>query len=208
MARLARVVTISIGLAITPLPTSAATLIGDVIAGSYDFPCVGCTLTGGFSYFFNPFVVTGPAAQTTLFLGNPVFYSAWNVYFTGNSLTLTMAPAPETNVSYIPDPFSGPVFTVLSGNSFGSITGVHENNPACVPCTPVTAFISGDSLYVNWQGAGGALGATIEVDFSVGGPVSTVPEPSTWILMLTGVALLGFAGYRGQDKNTAVGAEA
>jgi hypothetical protein len=39
----------------------AATLLGDVISGSYDFPCVGCTLlpisTGTWTYFPNPFVL-------------------------------------------------------------------------------------------------------------------------------------------------------
>jgi hypothetical protein len=52
-------------------------LIGDVISGSYSYPCVTCTLTGEFSYFFNPFVVLAGPAETTLFLGNPTFYSAW-----------------------------------------------------------------------------------------------------------------------------------
>ena len=63
-------VAVAIGLAIAPAPTRANTLIGDVISGSYDYPCVG-GVDPGRSYFFNPFVVTGPAAQTTLFVGNP-----------------------------------------------------------------------------------------------------------------------------------------
>jgi hypothetical protein len=60
----------------------------------------------------------------------------------------------------------------------------------------VTAFISGDSLFVNWQGAGGSVGATIEVDFTVGGPVNGVPEPSIWALLLLGFCGLGFMTYR------------
>src|SRR4029077_15061104 len=150
----------------------------DVISGSYSFPCATCTDTGGFSYFFNPFVVTAPAAQTTLFIGNPTFYSAWDVNFSGNSLTLTMAPAPLTNVFYSADPFNGPVFTVLSGNSFGSIIGMQVNNPDCVPCNPITSFISGNSLFINWEGAGGSVGDSVTIDFNVGGPISAVPEPS------------------------------
>jgi hypothetical protein len=75
-----------------------ATLAGDVISGSYDFPNASTTDVGQFSYFTNPFVVSGSGEQTTLFVGNPVNYSAWNVvfgriidntFFTGNSLTLT-----------------------------------------------------------------------------------------------------------------------
>jgi hypothetical protein len=155
----------------------ASSLLGDVISGSFAYPCVTCTYTGQFSYFFNPFIVLAGPAETTLFLGNPTFYSAWNVNFEANSVTLTMAPAPLSNVSYSPDPFNGPVFMVLSGNSFGSVTGVVENNPDCVPCTPKTAFVSGNSLFINWEGAGGNVGATITVFLSGGEPIASVPGP-------------------------------
>jgi hypothetical protein len=36
--------------------------------------------------------------------------------------------------------FSGPIFTVLSGNSFGSVTGLVENNPTCLPLYPHNGF--------------------------------------------------------------------
>jgi hypothetical protein len=180
-----------------PETARTATLTGDVISGSYDYPCDTCTLTGGFSYFTNPFVVVAPAAQTTLFVGNPVNYSAWNVYFGANFVTLTMAPAPFTNVSYSPDPYNGPEFTVLSGSSFGSITGLVVNNPDCVPCTPITASLSADggTLFVNWEGAGGGVGDTITVDFSVGGPIVT-PLPGALPLFATGLGGLGLLGWR------------
>ena len=97
-----------LSLAIAPVPAKAdATLIGDVISGSFSYPCMTCT-DPGFSYFSNPFVVVAGSAETTLFLGNPTFYSAWNVNFEANSVTLTMAPAPLSNVSYSPAPFNGP----------------------------------------------------------------------------------------------------
>src|SRR5207302_330145 len=128
-------------------------------------------------YFFNPFVVIPGPAETTLFLGNPTTYSAWNVNFEANSVTLTMAPAPLLSVSYTQAPFNGPVFTVLSGNSFGSVTGLVENNPTCLPCTPITAFVSGDSLFINGQCAGGSVGATITVYLSGGEPITSVPGP-------------------------------
>src|SRR4051812_24080228 len=85
---------LTLSLLFAPMSARASTLIGDVISGSYSYPCVTCTLTGGFSYFFNPFVVVAGPAETTLFLGNPTTYSAWNVNFEANSVTLTMAPAP------------------------------------------------------------------------------------------------------------------
>ena len=169
---------LTLSLLFAPMSAARAStlLIGDVISGSYSYPCVTCTLTGEFSYFFNPFVVVAGPAETTLFLGNPTTYSAWNVNFEANSVTLTMAPAPLFSVSYSPNPFNGPVFTVLSGNSFGSVTGLVENNPTCLPCTPITAFVSGDSLFINWQGAGGSVGATVTVYLSGGEPIS--PSPS------------------------------
>jgi hypothetical protein len=167
------------GGAVAPMSAAqASTLLGDVISGSYAYPCVTCTYTGQFSYFFDPFVVIAGPAETTLFLGNPTFYSAWNVNFEANSVTLTMLPAPGASVSYSSAPFNGPVFTVLSGNSFGSVTSVVENNPTCLPCTPMTAFVSGDSLFINWQGAGGSIGATITVYLSGGEPITPVPIPN------------------------------
>jgi len=44
--------------------------------------------------------------------------------------------------------------------------------------------------------ATGAWNEVKQFDFSVPGAVSTVPEPSTWVMMLLGFAGLGFAGYR------------
>jgi hypothetical protein len=40
-------------------------------------------------------------------------------------------------------------------------------------------------------------------DASVTGAASTVPEPSTWAMMLAGFAGLGFLGWRGSRKTTA-----
>jgi hypothetical protein len=188
----------------------ANSLTGDVITGSYVFPCVTCTLTGGFSYFANPFVVNG-TVETALFVGNPVYYSAWDVSFNANSVTLTMAPAPQTDIFYSGDPFNGPVFTILSGNSFGSITGMVVDNPDCVPCNPITAYLSGNSLFINWEGAGGKVGDTITIDFSVGGPVSGpisgAPGPIAGAglpgLLLVGGGLLIWWGHRRTRKGSA-----
>jgi PEP-CTERM motif len=37
-------------------------------------------------------------------------------------------------------------------------------------------------------------------------PISTVPEPSTWAMMLIGFASLGFAGYRTSRNSVAADA--
>jgi hypothetical protein len=140
-------------------------LLGDVIVGSYDYPNSSTVLVGGFNYSVNPFVVDG-TVETTLFVGNNVFYSAWDVSFSANSVTLTMVPAPESNVFYSADPFNGPVFTVLSGIPFSSVTSVVANNPDCVPCNAITAYVAGNSLFINWQGAGGEVGDSITINFA------------------------------------------
>jgi hypothetical protein len=178
--------------------TAAATsILGSTISGSYDYPCVGCTDVGGFLYTSNPFIVSDPAVETSLQIGsNSLFYSQWDVNFGANSVTLTMVPAPFTSVSYTGAPFNGPVFTVLSGNSFGSVTGIHEDNPTCVPCTPMTAFVLGDGLYINWQGAGGSVGATVEIDFTGGEPINAVPAPPTLLLFATGLGLMTLLAWR------------
>jgi hypothetical protein len=108
------------------------------------------------------------------------------VNFNADSLVFTLI----TPRSWTADPFNGPQFTVLSGDLFGSVIGIHANLQ-CTPCSPVEAFVLGDTLFVNWQGGGGNTGDTITIDFA---PVSAVPLPSTWVLMLTGFA--GLAALR------------
>jgi hypothetical protein len=151
---------ICVGFVALPKRASASTLMGDVISGSYRFPCTSCTDPGPW-YSINPFVVTDGVESTLNVGSNQIFYSSWSVDFGPNTLLLTMVPAPFSSVSYTADPFNGPVFTVVSGYDFLAVTGVTANIPDCRPCTTPTAFVSGDSLFVNWQGAGGGIGDTI-----------------------------------------------
>jgi hypothetical protein len=58
---------------------------------------------------------------------------------------------------------------------------------------PVSAFLSGGDLYVNFAETHLVSGDTVTVDFS--SSVLT-PEPSTWAMMLLGFAGLGYVGYR------------
>ena len=49
-------------------------------------------------------------------------------------------------------------------------------------------------------------GADATVVISSGGPPSTVPEPSTWAMMLVGFAGLAFTGYRASRNRAALAA--
>jgi hypothetical protein len=140
--------------AIAPLSAArASTLLGDVISGTYAFPCSTCILptdpnppgVGYYNYSTNPFVVDG-SVETVLTVNG---FATTNVMFSAASLVLTItAPVP-----YTADPFNGPEFTVLSGNSFGTITSVDVSNHL-----PVSAYISGQTLFVDWAGGGGQSG--------------------------------------------------
>jgi hypothetical protein len=37
-------------------------------------------------------------------------------------------------------------------------------------------------------------------DLALGGTVTTVPEPSTWVMMLAGFAGLGYLGYKASRR--------
>jgi PEP-CTERM motif len=66
--------------------------------------------------------------------------------------------------------------------------------------------VSGDSLFVNWQGAGGQVGDTVQVNFTVSDNVVTaIPEPSTWAMLLIGFAGIGFAAYRRRTQSPNLG---
>jgi hypothetical protein len=64
---------------------------------------------------------------------------------------------------------------------------------------------AGDSVYVNWEGAGGHdVGDSITITFSVGNPVSAVPEPSTWAMMLIGFCGLSSSQTFAQEVEGAI----
>jgi hypothetical protein len=156
-----------------PISVQANTLMGDLISGSYDFPCDSCTYSH-FSYSSNPFVVDG-TLETSLTIDTT---STWNVNFNADSLVLKLTFAGVGgSIFYTDDPFTGPVFTVLRGDSFGSVSGLSVNRH-CTPCTPVSAYVSGESLFINWEGGGGNVGDTITVNFAVGERLPAVPVPN------------------------------
>jgi hypothetical protein len=98
-------------------------------------------------------------------------------------------------VKYASSSFNGPTFSVLSGDPFGAISSVIASGGQSV-----LVSIVGGVLQVNWEGQTFSSGDTVTVSFGSG----TVPEPSTWLMMLFGFAGLGFTGIWAQGRKPAV----
>jgi len=165
------------GLLASPISAGATNLIGDVIYGSYDFPCDSC-IYSDFSYEINPFTVDA-AIETSLVIGVDF---ATEVDFNASSLVLTVL----SDITYNPAAFSGPEFYVFSGNPFGNVVSV--SSPAG---EPVAAYVSGGVLYVNWQGDSFKADDEITISFAA-------PEAPSWAMMGLGFACLAFAASRRQ----------
>jgi PEP-CTERM motif len=158
---------------------ASAGLIGNVISATYDYPSAGTPYPYE-DFTVNPFTVDG-TVETVISAGA-------NVNFNDDDVIITQT----SEVFYGAASFNGPVFSIVSGNPFTSITSVSYPTGE-----PVSAFLSGGDLYINWEGTHLVAGDTVTVDF--GSPVVT-PEPSTWAMMALGFAGLGFMGWRGSRK--------
>jgi hypothetical protein len=165
---------------LSPTPTTAANLIGDVIFATYDFPCDTCEASDA-SYTINPFTVDA-GLETSLVVGVD---SATEVDFGSSSLAFTVL----SDITYNPAAFNGPEFTVLTGHPFGSVIDV--TSPAG---EPVAAHVSGGVLFVNWQGDSFSANDTITITFGV-------PEAPAWTMMLLGFAFLGAAAFMGNRRS-------
>lgn len=162
--------------------SASAGLIGNVISGNYNYPSVGTDYPDiGFSV--NPFTVDGTVETT---MGGFA-----NVNFNDGSLVITQL----SEIFFGAAAFDGPVFSIISGNPFSSITSVTYPTDE-----PVSAFLSGGDLYVNFSGTHLVSGDIVTVDFSSS---VVTPEPSTWAMMALGFAALGLAGWRGSRKTAA-----
>ena len=159
-----------------------ASIVGDTIVGAYGFGNSPANLFA-VSYSPNPFVV-GQGVDSILNIGSG--NAIVQVDFSANSLILTQT----VETSFSPAAFNGPDFQIVTGNPFGVVSSVVASGGQ-----NISAWVSGDTLFVNWQGMGFASGNTVTVNFT-----SAVPEPSTWAMMILGFAGIGFMAYRRKSK--------
>jgi hypothetical protein len=92
------------------------------------------------------------------------------------------------------DVFTGFAFSFSSGVD---ITGVTTDPTSAADFRPITGGLTfaPTEIFVNVVGDIPKPGDQLILDVTTNG-VPTVPEPSTWALMLLGFAALGFAGWR------------
>lgn len=175
--RSAAVAALAIGTLAMP---ANATLIGDSITAGYYFPDTA-TLYGNFSVSPSPTftVVAGTDATGTI----DGFQQTFD--FGASSFTLTFV----SSVGFGGTAFNGWQF-INNSKPFGAISSVTGIDPARVTT-------SGNTLFVNWQGISFQGNDAITVNFGV------VPEPSSWMLLVGGFGLTGFAMRR---RRTAVAA--
>lgn len=159
----------------------AATLIGNSIEAYYYIPTIG-TEYGFASATPNPFVV-GTGVDTVIDVEGVTFL---NIDFSANALVITLNTilfSPTWNNALQ----NGPAFKVLSGNAFSPVSSVIASNSG-----PVSAFLSGGDLIINWAGMSYGDGDTVTVNFEP----SVVPLPASFGFLTLGMAGLAWAGRR------------
>ncbi|MFN4154878.1 MAG: VPLPA-CTERM sorting domain-containing protein [Paracoccaceae bacterium] len=159
----------------------AATLIGNSIEAYYYFPTIG-TEYGGASVAPNPFVV-GSGVDTVINVEGVTFL---NIDFSANTLVITLNTI-LSNPTWNNALQNGPAFKVLSGNAFSPVSSVVTSNSG-----PVSAFLSGGDLIINWAGMSYSSGDTVTVSFEP----SAVPLPASVGFLTLGLAGLAWAGRR------------
>lgn len=157
----------------------SATLVGDTIH-AYVVYSVG-------SFVDDLGTVTAPGGELFGVVRLPCCY-AGSLQVTGDQLTVTAGPA---GIIWLPAAFDGMQFVDESGGP--TITGLTLD--AASTANGVGSAIpswTAHSFAVNFQGEAWGEGQTAVFDIRFGG----VPEPATWVGLIVGVAMIGFAARR------------
>ena len=164
----------------------AATLIGDVIQAEYSYP----TIADVYPSATGPITFTVGAGEEGSILVEGVTRLHFN--FDSDSLVIKLTTSLH-NPTWNSAAQNGPSFSVLSGNPFPAIESVTTTNGG-----PVSAFLSGGVLFVDWAGMAYCSGDIVTVTFDPVGdapPVST-PLPAALPLFAGGLGALGLLGRR------------
>ena len=127
------------------------------------------------------------------------------VNYVEDNLTLTTVSVGDTQITITnnfagqlgtPGTFTGYVFTFTGAPDITKVEVGSGTSSDFLPALPGGLSSTATSITVNVAGDNLAVGDKLVLDVTTGGTPPTVPEPSTWALMLLGFAGLGFAGWR------------
>jgi hypothetical protein len=121
------------------------------------------------------------------------YNSSWQIDITDTQLILTDA-APSNGFPFASAAFNGFILTVLSGPTLVSASV----DPSSA-FSPVISIVGGNELLLNYQGVTGSGAVSSIIDITTG--ASSVPEPATWLTVLTsGMGLLGARWLKARQK--------
>ena len=167
----------------------AATLIGNEMSVEYQFPTVGTAYSSASA---SPTTFTVGAGNETIINVEDVTFIS--VDFSANTLVLTfdtVLSSPTWTVAAQ----NGPVFEILSGNPFPTISSVVASNAGSVSASLISGL-----LFVNLSGWPYDDGAIVTVTFE---DTAETPLPAALPLFATGLGALGLLGWRRKRKQAA-----
>lgn len=174
---------------------NATTLVGDQISAQYFYPTLGASCCGDVSFSSTSFTV-GSSVETTLTAaGIPFTFD-----FSASALKIVIGGSQK----FLSAPFNGVFFTDTSGSDFGTVSSITGGSVGSVTDT-------GNTLAINWAGVPLSSGETVTINFQSpfqpdAAAIATVPEPTTWAMMLLGFAGIGFMAYRSKSKTALMAA--
>jgi hypothetical protein len=133
-------------------------------------------------------------AITRTFSVDPTGNAGLGIFTTGGVSVTSSSALPYTFLAYVTDGVGNTIRNTVTSSSlpfsiteaFGplSVSGGNGSGNIQFSCDVLEA------------GCKGSIDADLTVSLQVLSTVRTVPEPSTWVMMLIGFAGLGYAGYR------------
>ena len=191
---------------LTPSPGGCTTAIGDpgaVCANTQSFSAIGNTFTA--TGFNNPFDPGGGGALTLSANGLGENQTGPGTACTSADCGIAhtfgvgvVASGNPINDAIIAGVNPGETFNFFADGNFVNTFDSTCAGPAAGTCL-ITGFGNAASIAVQMNTEGTIFVAAVSAD-----PSNTVPEPSTWAMMLLGFAGLGYAGWRRTAKREAL----